>query len=253
MKPYVSLSVGQGATWSLLALALTTGALMPRAQAQQAQNSPIANVDACNGKNHASLEVQIAGCTALIKTEDDNSKLSAIAHNNRGNALLSLGKYDLAIEDYNAAIKLNPNYAKALNNRGLAHLKKGEYDQAIADFDAAIKNDPAYSTAIASRAMTYQKKGDYPDAVKDFDAAIKLHPEVGSLWNGRCWARAIAGDLQGALSDCNEAVRLMPNTADALDSRGLTYLKLSQWGLATARGKIAAVALSVRRAGAERR
>ena len=36
-------------------------------------------------------------------------------------------------------------------------------------------------------------------------------------------------ELQQAVADCNEAPKLMPNDVHILDSRGLTYLKLSDF------------------------
>ncbi|MCF2145995.1 tetratricopeptide repeat protein [Desmonostoc muscorum LEGE 12446] len=39
-----------------------------------------------------------------------------------------------AIEDYNEAIKINPNFAKAYYNRGNAHYDLGEKQEAIEDY-----------------------------------------------------------------------------------------------------------------------
>jgi len=192
------------------------------------------DVDACNGgRESKSVEPKIIGCTALINSGLD-PQVKAIAYNNRGNAYTTKGEYELAIQDYDESIKLNPNYVKPFNNRGVAYQKKNEYDRAIRDFDAAIKIDPNYADAFANRAETYQKKGDYPSALKDFDVAIQLQPALGVLWNERCWTHAVVGDLQAATTDCNEAIRLEPNDAVAFDSRGFTYLKLGQWKLAIA-------------------
>jgi len=45
----------------------------------------------------------------------------------------------------------------------------------------------------------------------------------------RCWARAIAGrELPLAVADCTEALRIARNDANIMDSRGFTYLRLSQ-------------------------
>ena len=172
-----------------------------------AQNSDVTNLDACNGKNGVSADAQIEGCTALLKSAD-NPKVLAIIYNNRGNAYAGKGEIDLAIKDYDEAIKSDPGFAKAFNNRGVAYQKKTAYDQAIADFDAAIKLDPDYAHAFANRAETLQKKGDYLNAAKDFDQAIQLKPTLNALWNERCWTRAIVGELPAALDDCNTAISI---------------------------------------------
>ena len=51
-------------------------------------------------------------------------------------------KYDRAIEDYNEALRLKPDFAQAFSDRGAAWYFKGEYQKAIADYDAG---DPARS------------------------------------------------------------------------------------------------------------
>ena len=45
----------------------------------------------------------------------------AIAYYNRGIAYYSLGQYELAIADYDEAIRLDPQYAEAYCNRGTAY------------------------------------------------------------------------------------------------------------------------------------
>jgi tetratricopeptide (TPR) repeat protein len=47
------------------------------------------------------------------------------------------GQHDDAIEDYDQAIKLDPNFARAYRNRGLARTKKGDKKGADADFAEA--------------------------------------------------------------------------------------------------------------------
>ncbi|HBE32507.1 MAG TPA: peptidase C14, partial [Cyanobacteria bacterium UBA11368] len=81
--------------------------------------------------------------TALSKTKPNKAALDPyLIYFYRGNAYYFKGEYDLAIEDLNEALKLNPNSAKAFYNRGVAYGNKGEYDRAIADFTAAINLNP---------------------------------------------------------------------------------------------------------------
>jgi tetratricopeptide (TPR) repeat protein len=186
------------------------------------------NLDGCNGKDGTPALEQIAACTAIIDANVESPRTLAIAHNNRGTAQASLGKYDLAIGDFDTSIKLNPRYFRAFNNRGVALKKKGDFDRAIKDFDAALAIDPSYTVALANRGDAYAKKLDFRHALQDFDEAIKREPAMASLWNERCWVRAQSGAPDAALNDCNEAIKLGPNAA-RYDSRGFTNLKLGRW------------------------
>ena len=54
------------------------------------------------------------------------TKDNYLAHNSRGIAYGERGQYQLAIEDFNEAIRLKPDYAKAYHNRGFAYLLQGK-------------------------------------------------------------------------------------------------------------------------------
>jgi tetratricopeptide (TPR) repeat protein len=58
-------------------------------------------------------------------------------------------KYDRAIEDYNEALRLKPDFAQAFSDRGAALYFKGEYQKAIADYDEAIRLEPENARACA--------------------------------------------------------------------------------------------------------
>lgn len=65
----------------------------------------------------------------------NRESLDIAAYNNRGVAFRSNGEIDRAIEDYDQAIPLKPDYYVAINNRGVAFMNKGALDRAFADFD----------------------------------------------------------------------------------------------------------------------
>jgi tetratricopeptide (TPR) repeat protein len=61
----------------------------------------------------------ISGCTTVIQSGRENTENLAVAFNNRGNAYSDKGDLERAIQDYDQAIRLNPQYATAFNNRGM--------------------------------------------------------------------------------------------------------------------------------------
>ncbi len=208
--------------------------LLLSAAVAPAQTPRLKNILLCNSQDPSKSDAQIEGCSALIDAGDEKPETVAVAHNNRGNAYVTKGEYDLAIKDYDEALKLKQDYARALNNRGVAYKKKGDIDRALEDLDQSIKLNPMSAGTYANRAQIYETKREHGLAAADYDEAIRLSPSAQNAWNGRCWNRAILGQVEEALADCNEALRLEPDDAAALDSRGLAYLKKGQWAAAIA-------------------
>ena len=77
----------------------------------------------------------------LCKDED------ADAYNNRGFSRYLLGDTQGAINDYNQALRINPNHAIAYNNRGLARSALRDKEGAINDCNQALRIDPNFTQA----------------------------------------------------------------------------------------------------------
>jgi|TARA_B110000971_G_C20026864_1_gene509327 Ca-activated chloride channel family protein len=63
------------------------------------------------------------------KTQRSSSEADFNAAYNKGNALTHLGQYDEAIEEYDAALSINPNDEDAAFNKGLAQMLKEQQQQ----------------------------------------------------------------------------------------------------------------------------
>ena len=64
---------------------------------------------------------------------------------------INLGKYDEAIQYYDKALQVDPNYTDALNNKGDALYDLDKYDEAIQIFDKALQIDPNDTDALNSK------------------------------------------------------------------------------------------------------
>ena len=86
---------------------------------------------------------------------------SAEAHYNKGVAYELAGEYRLAIQEYDKAIELNPNFPDAYVSRGFAYDYLGEIHRAIEDYDKAIELD-------SNRARAYNNRGHSYYLLEDF-------------------------------------------------------------------------------------
>ena len=101
---------------------------------------------------------------------------NSLAHNSLGFMLSERGKYDAAIEQFQAALRIRPDYAKAQYNWGLALAGKRQVDEAIVHFQAALLLDPFYFEARNNLGVAYYAKGQYDEAAREFEAALQLRP-----------------------------------------------------------------------------
>ncbi len=77
------------------------------------------------------------------------------------------GEPDKALEQCNAAIRLNPRFANAFDSRGLVHLKLGDFDHALSDYDTALKLCPRLASAAYGRGVAKIKHGDFAGGSED--------------------------------------------------------------------------------------
>jgi tetratricopeptide (TPR) repeat protein len=185
-------------------------------------------------------DLSISGCTAMIQSGHETQQKLPLDFYNRGYAYFGKGQSDRAIEDFDQAIRLNPNLAQAFLGRGGVYLGNGQPDRAIEDFDQAIRLNPNYALAFNSRGNAYSGKGltacrpgsfppcasaiaQYDRAIEDFDQAIRLNPNYALAFNNRGNAYLVKGQPDRAIEDFDQAIRLNPNFALAFISRGRAY------------------------------
>ena len=96
------------------------------------------------------------------------------AYLNRGNIYLRFGDYQSAIRDYSRAIEIDPDAPGAYDNRGNAYAALGQYDRALRDHTQAIEVDPRFAAAYDNRGTTYMDIGEHEKAIRDYDRAIEL-------------------------------------------------------------------------------
>jgi len=103
----------------------------------------------------------------------------------RGNIKHSLKEYSSAITDFNKVIELKPNYEAAYWCKGLSKYKLKDYSGAILDFTKTIKLNPNYTSAYKIRGIAKEKLGQ--SFCSDYKKACELGDQKSCEWyNKQC-------------------------------------------------------------------
>ncbi|HAJ64764.1 MAG TPA: protein kinase [Cyanobacteria bacterium UBA8543] len=153
----------------------------------------------------------------------------AQAWNGQGNALLELKRYEDALNAYDKAIQLNPIYLEAWTSRGKAldHLQR--YEEAINSFDAALKIQSNYLDAWTNRGHVQMKLQQYSDAIASFDKAVKLQPDYSPAWYKRGMALHNLRRYQEAVESYDKAVVHKPDFPEVWYQRGNALSNLQKY------------------------
>jgi tetratricopeptide (TPR) repeat protein len=179
-----------------------------------------------------------------------------LAHYNLGNLYSRQDKLAEAVQQYEAAVRAEPNYAEAQNNLGTVLLRQGRFDEAIAhhsaavrirpeylyyfnlanalagagrsaeaitDYQQALRLDPNSSAAHHNLGLALQAEGKNEEAMAEFRAALRLQPDYESAEHNLANRLADAGRLDEAMAHYVAALRLDPNHAESYNGLGICY------------------------------
>ena len=237
--------------WPYLCIALLTASFF-LAETSDAAAQAAQQIEWCEGKNNASADQRIQGCTALIQSRAYGGKQLATIFRLRGYAYLyakgSNYETDPAIQDYSEAIRLNPQDAAAFYGRGDAYKVKAQKSSgddtrqfvvlSIKDFSENIRLNPKPTPLdYINRSNAYTLNGDYELAMGDLNEALRLDPsdKTEALVN-RCRLYATLGRWPEALADCNDSLSRKDTPGqdpdreqDSIRARGLVFLKMGRY------------------------
>jgi tetratricopeptide (TPR) repeat protein/S1-C subfamily serine protease len=151
---------------------------------------------------------------------------------NRGILYRRQQKYELALDDYNQAIELNPNHANAYNNRGNLYQDLQKYELALDDFNKAIEINPNFAILYYNRGNLYINQQKYDLALSDYNQAIELDSKLAMAYYNRGVLYDDQRKYELALADYSKAIDINPNLAEAYVNRGLLYKDLQKYDLA---------------------
>jgi tetratricopeptide (TPR) repeat protein len=136
---------------------------------------------------------------------------SWMAYNNLGVVQMGKGNMDDAIEKYERALRLHPEYPEALYNLGSSLLQKGKPNDAIQLCEQALKlqpNDPDAHVVLGNAFMT---NGDVDQAIRQYGNALSIRPEDVNAHYNLGVALQQKGELEQAAEEFKKANELDGN------------------------------------------
>ncbi len=152
-----------------------------------------------------------------------------MAYTNRARAHQMNGDSQRAIADYTKALAIRPRMlGRAYYNRGLIYRKLGRHDLAIQDFSAAIgfhrtgesKLGDKIGMVYYQRGRTYQDSAQPKKALADYSAAVRLMPAHASVYWRRGALHLQQHDHRSARDDLRRAAELAPQDAEIHNALG---------------------------------
>ncbi|MBF0505076.1 MAG: tetratricopeptide repeat protein, partial [Candidatus Omnitrophica bacterium] len=154
------------------------------------------------------------------------------AYKGRGIIESKMDLYDADIQDQSMSLKLNPHQADAYFNRGYSYYNKGMYSESIADYNHSLEIDRDANYVYRERGNAYYRTGNYDLAIQDFDKALKVNPQDSATYwyRARVYLKKKEYDL--AISDCCKSLQIKSTRSDAYVTRGDAYRHKGQYDLA---------------------
>jgi tetratricopeptide (TPR) repeat protein len=145
---------------------------------------------------------------------------SARAHANYGRVLSEVERHEEALVSFNRALAIMPQYPLALRARGNALGQLDRHAEALASYEHALALAPNDAETLHERGVLLAQMKRYPEALASFDKALTVARGYWTLWHSRGNVLSELERYDEALASYDRALALKPDYAEALYGRG---------------------------------
>src|SRR5690606_6216634 len=110
-----------------------------------------------------------------ISLEFDSTNVNT--HNELGNSLVGIKKYDEAMKEYEKAIEKDRNFKYAHYNKAHLNNKFKRFDEAIENLKTVLQIDANYINAYNELGNSYRNLKNFDRAIENYKIAISIDPK----------------------------------------------------------------------------
>ena len=139
----------------------------------------------------------------------------------------SLSNFDAAMQMFQTATKLKPDYAEAYFNQGVVFKHLSKLDESIKAYKKTIALNPNYPDAHNNLGNLYKEIGNRDDAIESYEWAIAYRPEfeITHLNLGVLYSEF---DQEVAIKHYQKAIAIKPGYSEAHYNLGSTLRHLGR-------------------------
>ena len=161
--------------------------------------------------------------TLLSVAADAQQTAGAVDLASSGEQALARGEYFVAIEEFNGALAVNPNYSRAFAGLAEAYYWLSEYDQAAAFAERALRSAGAMSDLLTLAGRIAIGRGALERAAGYFSEALAREPNNVDARLGQAELALARGQSSEAISALERSLLVNPEHRKTLLSLVLIY------------------------------
>ena len=162
--------------------------------------------------------VAMAEWQALAREDPNDARIQ----NNVGAALARTGRFKEAILHYQKGLALNPQYHAIHNNLGKALFASGRVDEAIREYEKGLEIYPDSAELHNNLGSALARNGQLDEATAHFERAVAINPEYAEAHLNLGFAMLSDGRQNEAAREFSRAVESDPRSAVAHTYLGTT-------------------------------
>jgi Flp pilus assembly protein TadD/4-amino-4-deoxy-L-arabinose transferase-like glycosyltransferase len=128
-----------------------------------------------------------------------------------GNAYLKEKSFQNAEAEFDQAVRISEEQARAFTGLGVIRYVQGNYVQAESLLNKALQVDSTEVYAYRYLGDIYAKKGELLKALREYQMALSLNPEYGEAYFGAGYIYANLGDLKKAVEMWEKSLVYSPD------------------------------------------
>lgn len=155
-----------------------------------------------------------------------------IAHNDLGYVYQEMGFYKEALQEYEIALKIRPDYKEVQQNMLSCICKwsqdlidRGKYRTATEILNEAIRRFPQAGELYYFLGVSYQAEGKFQEALVEWKKAAEIKPESSTAHYVKAVENLAQQNIQGAIEEFNKSIKIKPENAYAHNTLGILFFQ----------------------------